>query len=45
MLREYELFSKNEVYKKVIELICKVGIVCVDEIVYFYLYELSGGML
>ncbi|PGX02299.1 ABC transporter ATP-binding protein [Bacillus sp. AFS033286] len=44
-LREHELLSKNEAYKKAIELICKVGIARADEIVHSYPHELSGGML
>ncbi|PFE15341.1 ABC transporter ATP-binding protein [Bacillus thuringiensis] len=44
-LREYELLSKNEAYKKAIELIRKVGIARADEIVHSYPHELSGGML
>lgn len=44
-LREHELLSKNEAYKKAIELIRKVGIARADEIVYSYPHELSGGML
>ncbi|MCU5755116.1 ABC transporter ATP-binding protein [Bacillus cereus] len=44
-LREHELLSKNEAYKKAIELIRKVGIARADEIVHFYPHELSGGML
>ena len=44
-LREHELLSKNEAYKKAIELIRKVGIARADEIVHSYPHELSGGML
>ncbi|MHA7103121.1 ABC transporter ATP-binding protein [Bacillus sp. C-3-6] len=44
-LREHELLSKNEAYKKAIELIRKVGIARANEIVHFYPHELSGGML
>ncbi|HDX9636554.1 TPA: ABC transporter ATP-binding protein [Bacillus cereus] len=44
-LREHELLSKNEAYKKAIELIRKVGIAHADEIVHSYPHELSGGML
>lgn len=44
-LREHELLSKNEAYKKTIELIRKVGIARADEIVHSYPHELSGGML
>ncbi|AVP45458.1 ABC transporter ATP-binding protein [Bacillus cereus] len=44
-LREHELLSKNEGYKKAIELIRKVGIARADEIVHSYPHELSGGML
>ncbi|PGR33900.1 peptide ABC transporter ATP-binding protein [Bacillus cereus] len=44
-LREHELLSKNEAYKKAIELIHKVGIARADEIVHSYPHELSGGML
>ncbi|MBJ8022803.1 ABC transporter ATP-binding protein [Bacillus cereus] len=44
-LREHELLSKNEAYKKAIELIRKVGIARADEIVHSYSHELSGGML
>ncbi|MCI4059775.1 ABC transporter ATP-binding protein [Bacillus cereus] len=44
-LREDELLSKNEAYKKAIELIRKVGIARADEIVHSYPHELSGGML
>lgn len=44
-LREHELLSKNEAYKKAIELIGKVGIARADEIVHSYPHELSGGML
>ncbi|HDR4374907.1 TPA: ABC transporter ATP-binding protein [Bacillus cereus] len=44
-LREHELLSKNEAYKKAIELISKVGIARADEIVHSYPHELSGGML
>ncbi|PGB44644.1 ABC transporter ATP-binding protein [Bacillus toyonensis] len=45
VLREHELLSKNEAYKKAIELIRKVGIARADEIVHSYPHELSGGML
>ncbi|MCA1003472.1 ABC transporter ATP-binding protein [Bacillus thuringiensis] len=45
ILREHELLSKNEAYKKAIELIRKVGIARADEIVHSYPHELSGGML
>ncbi|WP_336974856.1 ABC transporter ATP-binding protein [Bacillus thuringiensis] len=44
-LREHELLSKNEAYKKAIELIRKVGIARANEIVHSYPHELSGGML
>lgn len=44
-LRKHELLSKNEAYKKAIELIRKVGIARADEIVHSYPHELSGGML
>ncbi|WP_242319767.1 ABC transporter ATP-binding protein [Bacillus cereus group sp. BfR-BA-01349] len=44
-LREHELLSKNEAYKKAIELIRKVGIARADEIAHSYPHELSGGML
>ncbi|EEK91455.1 ABC transporter ATP-binding protein [Bacillus cereus] len=44
-LREHELLSKNEAYKKAIELIRKVDIARADEIVHSYPHELSGGML
>jgi len=44
-LREHELLSKNEAYKKAIELIRKVGIARADEIVHSYPHELSGGVL
>ncbi|HDR7689358.1 ABC transporter ATP-binding protein [Bacillus toyonensis] len=44
-LREHELLSKNEAYKKAIELIRKVGIARADEMVHSYPHELSGGML
>ncbi|PGQ48524.1 ABC transporter ATP-binding protein [Bacillus thuringiensis] len=44
-LREHELVSKNEAYKKAIELIRKVGIARANEIVHSYPHELSGGML
>ncbi|KAA0761124.1 ABC transporter ATP-binding protein [Bacillus sp. SH5-2] len=44
-LREHELLSKNEAYKRAIELIRKVGIARADEIVHSYPHELSGGML
>ena len=44
-LREHELLSKNEAYKKAIELIRKVGVARADEIVHSYPHELSGGML
>ncbi|OUB06785.1 ABC transporter ATP-binding protein [Bacillus cereus] len=44
-LREHELLSKNEAYKKAIELIRKVGIARADKIVHSYPHELSGGML
>ncbi|MDM5186684.1 ABC transporter ATP-binding protein [Bacillus sp. DX4.1] len=44
-LMEHELLSKNEAYKKAIELIRKVGIARADEIVHSYPHELSGGML
>ncbi|RCL15715.1 ABC transporter ATP-binding protein [Bacillus cereus] len=44
-LREHELLSKNEAYKKAIELIRKVGIARADEIGHSYPHELSGGML
>ncbi|WP_265939829.1 ABC transporter ATP-binding protein [Bacillus thuringiensis] len=44
-LREHELLSTNEAYKKAIELIRKVGIARANEIVHSYPHELSGGML
>ncbi|PEF05054.1 peptide ABC transporter ATP-binding protein [Bacillus thuringiensis] len=44
-LREHELLSKNEAYKKAIDLIRKVGIARANEIVHSYPHELSGGML
>ncbi|MDR4442435.1 ABC transporter ATP-binding protein, partial [Bacillus cereus] len=44
-LRENELRSKNEAYKKEMELISKVGIARADEVVHSYTHELSGGML
>ncbi|HHK5548442.1 TPA: ABC transporter ATP-binding protein [Bacillus thuringiensis] len=44
-LRKHELLSKNEAYKKAIELIRKVGIARANEIVHSYPHELSGGML